>query len=473
MRFHRLQPLHAGLLALLLVSFPATAKDSPLDVAFDSIEGPEALAHVRHLASDEMEGRGLGSAGELAAARYLGKKLEAYGLRPAGDDGTWFQSFTAFPSVELGAGNRLRIRLEKGPLDLEAGKDYEPFGYSPDGKVEAPLVFGGYGIVAKEPARDDYRNLEVRGRVVVVLRRGWSVVKARSARERGAAGLIVVNDPLGAADELDALVNDAAVEAGIPVLQLRAEAGKRLFERAGQDLAALRKRVDEKLETPALSLGATCELDVRLTRKGTATRNVLGLLPGKDPKLGKETVVLAAHYDHLGRGGFGSLAPEREGEIHNGADDNASGVSVLLEVAEALHVSGLRPPRTVLFALFSGEEYGNLGSKHYVEHPVAPLARTVAMINLDTVGRGTRGRFAVWGVGTATGLGDVLERAEAEVERRTGVELAVRYGPQDPGAGDNAAFFRRGIPAVLFHTGRTPQYHTPDDDWKLIEKESL
>ncbi len=201
------------------------------------------------------------------------------------------------------------------------------------------------------------------------------------------------------------------------------------------------------------------------------SQNVAGLLRGSDPD---EVVVLAAHYDHLGRGPYGSLAEsDAQGQIHPGADDNASGVAACLELARVLVESGWQPRRSVLFLFFSGEERGNLGSEYYTAHPLVPLPQTVAMLNLDMVGRGQVGAFQVWGVGTAPDFAAQLKSVEVEVERRSGTELEPYYGAEDPGAGDNNAFHKQGIPSLLFHTGGHGDYHTPGDTWQEVEPAQL
>ena len=184
--------------------------------------------------------------------------------------------------------------------------------------------------------------------------------------------------------------------------------------------------------------------------------------------------MVGGHHDHVGFGDFGSRSGRRgRGQIHNGADDNASGTSAILELAQAFGETGLRPRRSILFMTFSGEERGLLGSKHYVENPIFPLDQTVAMLNLDMVGRGETGQFSANGVGTSPGFRPMLETIEKAIEGSEDVDLDVRYGASGEAPSDNTSFYRKGIPVIFFFTGTHPDYHMPSDDWDKINVENL
>ncbi|MFO7260657.1 MAG: M20/M25/M40 family metallo-hydrolase [bacterium] len=193
-------------------------------------------------------------------------------------------------------------------------------------------------------------------------------------------------------------------------------------------------------------------------------RNVIARLEGRDPALRDEFIVIGAHYDHLGRGGFGSLAPETDA-VHNGADDNASGVAALLAIAERLAANP--PARSVIFIAFTGEEVGLLGSAHYTAHPAAPLERTRAMLNLDMVGRLGEGPLIVYGTGTAAEWDGILDTAASAA----GVELARKedgYGPSD-----HTSFYLKDIPVLHFFTNTHDDYHRPSDDWERIDVQGI
>jgi hypothetical protein len=294
---------------------------------------------------------------------------------------------------------------------------------SPSVEVDGALVFAGYGVTNPMKAYDDYAGLDVRGKVVLVLRRDppWGGVptehatflaKLGAATEHGAAALLIVNGPRslkGAPDKpmhWSAMVGGTPGSGRIPYAFLTQAAANAVLAPLGRDVAALEQAIDAASGGPkpasAEVPGARVRLKVALERtSGLNARNVVGLLRGSDPALAKEVVIVGAHHDHVGRGAYGSAGgPSAEGKIHPGADDNASGTAALLEVAEALAAQPKRPRRSVLFTSFSGEEMGLLGSVHYCEHPVLPLADTVAMVN---VGPRPRAELETR-VGTAEGL---------------------------------------------------------------------
>jgi hypothetical protein len=251
---------------------------------------------------------------------------------------------------------------------------------------------------------------------------------------------------------------------GIPVLSLSRAAAERLVALAGgEGLAARQQRIDSALR-PASELlsGVEVQLEVEIERRKGSAANVVGLLEGSDPRLRAEAVVVGAHYDHLGRGEFGSLAPERRGEIHNGADDNASGTAGVLELARAF-TRGSRPRRSLVFAAFAGEEFGLFGSRAYVDAPPVPLTDTVAMLNLDMIGRLRDGRLTVFGTGSSPDFPRLVHRTL----RGLSFEPSIIEDGLTPS--DQTSFYARGVPVLMFYTGTHPQYHTPEDDASRID----
>jgi Zn-dependent M28 family amino/carboxypeptidase len=208
--------------------------------------------------------------------------------------------------------------------------------------------------------------------------------------------------------------------------------------------------------------GATVDYTEQLAKNRRTVRNVVGILPGSDPVRASETVVIGAHYDHVGLGGRLSAAPERTGEIHNGADDNASGTAAVIEMARAATGQPARFPRTLVFVAFAGEERGLLGSAHYVASPARPIADTVAMLNLDMIGR-ARGGVDVSGLDAAPSIEPDLEGAAKTTD------LNIRR--QGPGAGrsDDSSFLSHRVPAINFFTGFHGDYHRPSDDWEQVD----
>jgi hypothetical protein len=454
---------------------------------------PDAvLGHIKYLASDELKGRGNGQEGLERAAEYIAAQFKAAGLKPAGTAGDWFQPFELQAGLTVGNGNELRFKTDGRTVRLTVGSDYYPLAATPNESpatrsadlANLPVVFAGYGINAPSVNYDDYAGIDVSGKAVLVfshepqetrsdsrlngarpLRETTLVAKASAARSRGARILIVVSDPSHRVDQANYELFSAdpdAEEQGIPVLRLRRSSVASLLQGWGLDGVAA--SIDRDLVPRSRALpGATVDYTEFLAVNRRTVRNVVGLLPGSDPSRAGEAVVIGAHYDHVGLGGRFSSDPERVGEIHNGADDNASGTSAIIEMAKAAAADPSRFPRSLEFVAFAGEERGLLGSAHYANNPAVPLSSTVAMLDLDMVGR-SHGKLQTSGLEKAPTLeADLLAAAKTT----GGVELG-RQGP-GPGRSDDANFLQRRIPSIIFFTGFHSDYHRPGDDWEKID----
>lgn len=459
-----------------------------------SISASNYLSHIRYLASDSLGGRGNGSEGLQRAGDYIVSLLESGGLQPAGDGGTFFQSFDGDMNVEPPPGATLIIRAGAHVETFTIGDQYYPLSTIDRTRGEAapaadriPVVFAGYGMTAPALGYDDFKNLDVRGKAVIVfthepqeadarsvfdgtsLTPGAAVaIKAREAMTRGAAILIVADDPSHHVDFAfnRAWWNDPQSDAmGIPVVRVaRARLARALPD---VDFERLARTIDITLTPQSRELaGAAISYTEQRGRLRPRLRNVVAILRGSDPERALEAIVVGAHYDHLGLGGRFSDAPDATGQIHNGADDNASGTAAMLEVCRAL-ARQPRLARTIVCAAFAGEEIGLLGSAHFVSHPAVPIDRTIAMINLDMVGR-ARGRVMVGMFGGApwmTGLPG---------EMRAWTRLAIddfAHGGYQPGSSDDASFTSNGVPAIAFFTGFHSDYHRPSDDVQRIDAE--
>ena len=339
-----------------------------------TFDGEAALAHVRELASPAYDGREAGTPGGAAAARYVAEQFAALRLQPAGDEGTYFQHF---PLTRTLSSDVPRLRLQ-----MDSGQPLGEFVYGHDFR-EVMVGGAGGGTVAGQVVwvrDDDYTDMDLGGKIVLRRVRGGVRSEVQRAIEHGAGGLLLVTDVQET--ELQRRLPLALREiftTTIPVLELTMGSFNRLVDEAGYTLA------DFNASPPALPLRLQAEMVVPLSPpQPTTTANVLGLIPGRDPELTDEWVILSAHYDHVGRSADGTLYP--------GADDNASGVGVLLEVARLWQEAGVQPRRSLLFAAWGAEEFGQLGSQHYVAHPLRPLTDTVGLFNLDAVGAG-RGFF--------------------------------------------------------------------------------
>lgn len=475
--------LKAVLLALLAAG--------TLGAATPPIPAEALLGHIRFLSSDELEGRANGSAGLERAADYIAEQFKAAGLTPGGPDGSWFQPFGLTAGLNLDPGNSLVIRAGARTVSLTLGESYYPLAATPsNGAHDAstdlrnvPLVFAGYGLSAPAANYDDYQGLDVSGKAVLILshepqerardsrlngalpmRETTLYAKALAARSRGARALLVVSDPSHAVDEANYRrfdIESDAEDHQIPVLRIRRDELTPLIAAWGLDATAT--AIDRDLTPRSRALpGVALDYTERLSLRRRTVRNVVGILEAPDAAARRQAVVIGAHYDHVGLGGRFSNAPDRTGEIHNGADDNASGIAALIEIARAAKADPSRFPRSIIFVAFAGEERGLLGSVHYSLSPAIPLTDTVAMLNLDMIGR-AHGRVEVGGLNEVPALA-----ADVEAAARVAGLTVTRGGP-GAGRSDDSSFIDRQVPALHFFTGFHDDYHRPSDDWDRID----
>jgi hypothetical protein len=439
----------------------------------------------RALTAPELEGRGVGTAGLEKAAELVEHWMGSTGLLPAGDDGTWSQWFEVTTGAEVARPTSLALR---GRV-CEAGGDFQPLGFSSSGTLTAPLVFAGYGITAPGYDYDDYAGLEARGCIVVVLtnepgeldstsRFDGTVntpfaelrTKAINAREHGALGLLVVNGPrFHAGEPVRAPRADGQgyMTSGLVAGWVSDSLGETLLRAAGTTLRAAQAAIDSLGRPHGFALADSATLTVTLTRTRARIRNVVGRLPGRDSS---RVLVVGAHFDHLGYGGERSLSPDQR-VVHPGADDNASGSAALLGVARLLTErarQGWRPEHEILFAAFTGEEMGIVGSSHFVDHPPRPMTAVEAMLNMDMVGRLRDDKLMVMGTGTASEFPDLVANANRAVG---GFDLKTTgdgYGPSD-----HSSFYKRQVPVLMLFTGAHTDYHRPSDTWDRIDGPGL
>ncbi|MDQ6652829.1 MAG: M20/M25/M40 family metallo-hydrolase [Acidobacteriota bacterium] len=436
---------------------------------------------VTYLASDALEGRRTGTMTAMAAARYVEDEFKRLGLKPGarrevslsrkrgavGYYDSYMQPFPYIEGVQLGKNNALRLNTKPdAPLALRVGEDWMPLGFSSNGEIErVPAVFVGFGITATDLKYDDYSRVDAAGKIAFAFagrpdgdnpHSGFARYeeprwKAIAAKNAGAKALILISLQEQFGDEpLSRLHYDnSAGDSGLPVVIISSRSFFRTL--TGSDLSLVLKSVKQGI-APWVNFKGLVSLSVDINRREGPAANVIGILEGSDPSLKNEAIVIGAHYDHLGRGGEGSLAP-REGEIHHGADDNASGVAGVLELARWFTSPGHRPRRTIVCMAFSGEEEGLLGSNYYVNHPTIPLANTVAMINMDMIGRMKDNKLIVGGAGTAQEWRQLVDGANPS-ERMRVTAIAERPGeaPKDSQVSDPASM---GTPIVTGANGRT------------------
>jgi len=461
--------------------------------------------HISYLASDALDGRRTGSQGANDAAHYIAGEFSRLGLRPAIQKAgasrrlsvamsQYLQPFPYVAGVTPGPGNVLSI----GDKKARVGQDWMPLGFSSNSQVEnTPIAFVGYGITASELNYDDYADKRTNGKIALALagtpdgdnphsqyaRYEGVRWKAIAARNAGAKALLIVTREANLKDDrLSQITYDnSAGDAGLPVAVVSQDliGGKAMFD--GFEAAAKKRQYmfDENSKV---------NLTIDLVRKEVQAYNVIGVLEGSDRLLKNEAIIVGAHYDHLGRGGEGSLAP-RSGEIHHGADDNASGTAGVLELARLFVSQRPRPKRTIVFMCFSGEEEGLLGSSYYVNHPIIPLGNTVAMINMDMIGRMKDRKLIIGGIGTAKEWRDLIGSGNiaqaVKITATSGMPVVSANGHpitngdstkafdltlQEDGYGpsDHSSFYSKQIPVLFFWTGTHSDYHKPSDTFDKI-----
>ncbi|HEY2954315.1 MAG TPA: M28 family peptidase [Candidatus Eisenbacteria bacterium] len=434
-----------------------------------------ALAIVRRLADPRWEGRGVGTAGIDSAARYLAGEMQALGLAPGGDAGGWFQSLDVTTGVEVGE----PCGIEVGARRIGIGDQFMPVGFSTNGTLRAPVVFVGYGISAPGYDYDDYAGVDVRDRIVLALTQEPGEMdstsrfdgtintphaelrtKAINAREHGALGLLLVNGPRYHAGEPLAKPRTEGggyMTSGLIAARVGEGVAEALLAPLGLTLAQAQQAIDDHTRPHSLALPDSVTVTVTLRRTRATIENVVGWIPGRDTT---RTLVIGAHYDHLGYGGEGSLAPDAH-VPHPGADDNASGVAALLTVAGGIRArmaKGWGPRHNLVFCAFTGEEIGLLGSSHFVDDPTRPLESLEAMLNMDMVGRLRDDRLMVMGVGTADEFPALVENVNRATQRFTIRTSSDGYGPSD-----HSSFYKRRIPVLMLFTGAHADYHKPSD----------
>ena len=482
--------LNAG---LNCVSLPLAAAGDSAAAIIDRV-GED----IRYFASDELEGRGIDTDGiHLAADRIL-QEYRKYGLTPGMPDGTFKQPFEVSVG-KMNVTNDTAVVLTNAAGEstrLEPGKQFQALRRGHDGRAVGELVFIGYGITSTEDKYDDFASIDVAGKIVVMLRRepqqgqadgafagtrtsthAFVDRKLKLAKQHNVAGILFVNDlhtaPTPDRDELTSTTGFGTADSGIPFAHVRQTVVDTLLQASPlkvrhsgeiQTLTSL-KDVSDFIDTNLVPVsqpltGWSAEVNTRFNTQSVTTYNLIGVLEGEGP-LADQTLVVGAHYDHLGYGGFGSRAKSRVGEIHNGADDNATGTAAVLELIRRV-ADGPKLKRRVVFICFSGEERGLLGSAYYVKHPVIPLAETVAMLNFDMIGTLRDNRVEVNGVSTAAEFRSIVEAAD----QASPLDIKVVDNPF--GGSDHLPFFRKNIPVMFCFTGITSRYHTPDDDFEAV-----
>lgn len=497
--------------AMFFVSMAAADFPEEVLAAKRSIKGRMMVSHIDFLASKFCRGRETGDVGMDAADKYITSVLKGAGLQPAGEFGSFFQE-VKLKEVSLSDHIHLSIeeRIGTTPLIKNAKLewDYLPILISAEKEVTAPLVFAGYGITAPEHNYDDYKTVDAGGKVVLVMRHepgendesspfdgrklskhATFLSKILNAQKHGAVGILFVTDPLNHKDlsveaggflsgtnwvslsekrlkydedfkymkfehRMRILGDNFGVE--IPAVHIDGQLAETLLG-ANHSLRALQEEMDKKMKPRSFVVpGKTVHMQVYFKNKHVRAHNIVAKVVGSDPELKDEVVIVGGHYDHEGK--------DNRGQVYGGADDNASGTAAVLELARAFHDMETRPKRTILFILFTAEEKGLLGARYYVENPIFPLEKTVAMINLDMLGRNSVDQMGLMGKYQFPQLfkiADDINKKTTNFEFNFNVDEFIRNS-------DHFPFMRKNVPAIFFNSGMHKELHSPRDTVDLI-----
>ena len=454
-----------------IIGFTAVAQKSNPEITVKELK-----ENIGYLASDELKGRKSGEPGELMAAEYIREKFKMAGLELLYENG--FQKFGLVTSAEIGAGNKLTVNGS----DFEVEKFFLPYAFSANTSISTGVVFAGYGLeVDRDTLQwDDYKGIDVNGKWVLALQGDPDLEnqqspyiefssersKALFATDNNAAGLILVaGKKYREKDELSSLVFDKnSARYSIPIIEVTREVANKMLG-GKTTVEALEAEMDSLKKPLSLKIDATVSATTNAIQKEAETRNVVALLPGIDKNLKNEYIVIGAHFDHLGMGGPGSGSRATDTiAVHNGADDNASGVAAIIQLAEKLAAEKSNK-RSIIFAAFSAEEMGLVGSKVFVNKPPVETEKMVAMFNFDMVGRLDKTTKVL-----SIGGSQTSKESEALMtDLNSGFELT--FSPEGVGPSDHASFYLQNIPVFFISTGAHPDYHTPNDDSEFINYE--
>ena len=457
-------------LLLIVLSSGIIAQNNP------EITADEIKQHITYLASDELEGRMTGTAALYKAADYLKDEFKSYGVLPL-FDGSYFQEFSFIEKLELGNNNEFVIEFinvnSPGGRYLKIGEEFIPLSFSDNLSINGKVVFAGYGISAKDLNYDDYAGVDVKDKIVIVFRNHPDMksphskfeqysslrYKTTNARDKGAKGIIFVNTSDKTDDPLVPLrYDDAGRITGISAASVKRELLGFI------PLKDLQVKIDSTLTPDTYIIegdNLTIKLETEVKEVKGKSVNVGGIVKAVNNKFPGEYLVIGAHFDHLGWGGQNSLYMG-EPSIHNGADDNASGTTGLLELAEKFSSIKDKIDRDIVFIAFSGEELGLLGSSYVVNNFPLPIENDMTMINMDMIGRlNDKKDLIVYGTGTSSKWKSLLDD-------KNEYDFNLTFNDEGFGPSDHSSFYGKKIPVLFFFTGTHTDYHKPSDDTDKI-----
>ena len=462
------------IILLVLLNLVINAQNST------EITANEIKEHITYLASDELEGRMTGTDALYKAADYLKNEFESYGLKPL-FEGSYFQEFPFIEKLDIADNNKLELNVDQGnsieSLELSMKQDFIPIAFTDNQSIKGQLVFAGYGITAKDLNYDDYDGIDVKDRIVIVFRNHPDVknphskfeqfaslrYKTTNARDKGAKGIIFLNTSDKRDDALiEPRYDGAGRISGISALQLKRKIADDILKYYNLNTTDIQNWIDST-KTPASVILPEYTVNINTVVnevKGNSV-NVGAYIEPANDQFPNEYLVIGAHFDHLGWGGDNSLYMG-EPSIHNGADDNASGTTGLLELAEKFASVKDKLKRKIIFIGFSGEELGLLGSSYVVNNFPMPIEQNITMINMDMIGRlNDKNDLIVYGTGTSSNWKSILDT-------KNDYDLNLTFNDEGFGPSDHSSFYGKKIPVLFFFTGTHSDYHKPSDDTEKI-----
>ncbi len=459
----------------VLVWFTATAQ-TPTNFSESA-----TLEHIEYLASHDLKGRKTGARGALKSAEYIREQFRNFGLKLLAEDG--FQYFDVVTGIVPGDENELIIGKNK----FTVGEDFTPLPFSQNGTMTAPAFFVGYGFdITDDDFRwNDYEDVDMTGKWALILRGAPQTesesdrfsgstderFKVMIAQDNGAAGVIFVSGEQQVKDDelLPLTYDKSPATATIPVIHIKRSVADQYLLEDDRHIARLEKEIAITLKPMRFEITTTISATVDLQKEYVTAQNVVAMIEGSDPDLHEEYVVIGAHYDHLGMGGYGSgsRAPDTL-TVHYGADDNASGVAGIIELARHFSTIEQLPARSLIFLAFDAEEMGLIGSRHFVNNPTVEPEKITAMINFDMIGRLRENKtISIGGTGTSLESEEILDRLAEETP------LKLNYSKEGFGPSDHAAFYSKDIPVFFISTGAHSDYHTPRDNVEGINAQGM
>jgi len=482
------------ILFLLLFYTSLNSQTIPLE-GLRSITPDEMKQHVYVLASDGMKGRDTPSTELDSCADYIAREFKSYGLTDPDQDNNYFQYFNTL-KTHLSEPNILILTSQEVKEDYDLKNDFVPLHLTANKRLtNVDIVFAGYGITAPELKYDDYKNIDVNGKAVLIFKgepqeddtssifsgvketdHAKVRIKVENARDHGAVAVILANHPTSpfrrppnhwpsllrhSLKDAVPLTLEESAEKKIVCVNIGRKLTEDIFENTEQDYKAIFEKIDTDLQPRSFAIKEkkiTVETNLKADRK--QTQNVVGYLEGYDEELKKELVVIGAHYDHVGT--------RNDTIVYNGADDNASGTAGVLEIAEAFGSCSSRPKRSLLFITFAGEEKGLFGSRYYADNPLFPIENTVAMLNLDMISRNDSNEVAIIGSGTSSDLKEINEMVNENINMDLAYDQEVYFRNSD-----HYSFYSKDVPVLFYNTKSTPDLHQPTDDPEKIIPEKM